>query len=146
MKLNLSVADVALLKLVLGEFNNGSTKKHIAALLAKIEKVEMLAGMKRTGITVGAALDAFKGVLGPRLLVPPSSAAGVFGQMAQRLKALGLTAADCVAVAKSANERWPRGAIRAESLVRQADSLLAEAQQDLPGTTRTPTKTYLEDL
>lgn len=100
------------------------------AIKAKLELAEMPVN-KPAGLKVADAISAFRGVLGRRLVEPPSAAYGVMGYMKQRIAALGLTVRDCETIAKVAAAEW-RGAVKAESLVRQADRLLAASQQSLP--------------
>lgn len=103
---------------------------------AKLEESEL--PVKRSSyLTVDDAIAAFRGVLGPRLIAPLPAAAGVKAQMKNRIQALGLTRADCESVARVAGVQWD-GQIRAESLVRQADKLMAEAQLELPTAPRKP--------
>lgn len=107
-----------------------ATSKLAASIVAKLEESEL--PVKRASyLTVPDAIAAFRGVLGPRLIAPPFSAAGVMGQMKNRIQALGLTKTDCETIAKVAGVGW-QGQIRAESLVRQADKLLTESQLPLP--------------
>lgn len=82
--------------------------------------------VKRVGITAGQLLDEFRVILGARLVLPPSSAVGVYAQIARRAEQLGLSIAQWRAVAREAGARW-RGPIRAESIVRQADVLMSDA-------------------
>lgn len=105
-------------------------QRNADSALAKLEESE-LPVKKSTCLTVPDAIAAFRWVLGPRLIAPPFSAAGVLGQMKNRIQALGLTKTDCEAIAKVAGVEW-EGQIRAESLVRQADKLLTESQLPLP--------------
>lgn len=105
-----------------------------AALSRAVDKLEAatLPVKKPTyGATVPQAIEAFRGVLGARLVCPPWTAKGVLAMMSKRLTALGLTVGDCTTIAKVAAAQW-QGAVRAESLVRQADKLLQESQLDLP--------------
>ncbi len=103
------------------------------AALKVIEKIEgSMKPKKAVGLSPVTAVEAFKEVLGNRLLAPLASANGVWGSMGARIKALGLSRGDCVTIAKSAKAEWRNGPIKAESLVRQAESLLAAAQQELP--------------
>lgn len=96
-----------------------------------MSKVEAsVAPDKGCSLPLKEATAAFREVLGNRLVLPPSGAAGVYAQMTKRLKALGLTRGDCVTVAKSAAAEW-RGPIKAVSLLNQADTLLAAAQGEL---------------
>lgn len=101
-----------------------------AAVLSKLEASELK--VKHTGLLIPEAIEAFKEVLGARLVIPPNGAAGVYMQIKRRIVALGLTRGDCTTVAKVAAVEW-EGRIKVESLVRQADTLLAQAQFPLPG-------------
>lgn len=76
-----------------------------------------------SGTSTREAIDAFRRALGNRLIVPPSTAGGVYASMQRRLTDLGIGPADCYEVARIAGVAWD-GPIRAESLVRQADKLL----------------------
>lgn len=96
------------------------------SFLLKLEKAEMLKGAKK-GLDPRTAVEAFREVLGDRLVAPLGS---VWGELGGRLRRLGLSRMDCVTIAKVAKEQWRRGPIKAESLVRQAEVLLAAAQQD----------------
>ncbi len=129
-------AEAALLKEILGFYvescrrNEGKVKtrlKEAESIISKLELAEM--PVKRgTYLAVNDAVAAFKEVLGQRLVAPGFQAVGVLSQMKNRIQALGLTRADCVSIAKTAGAQW-QGPIRAESLVRQADVLMAGAQQ-----------------
>ena len=92
-------------------------RKTIEGLFAKLDKSEAPRG---TGIDVKAAVAAFEGVLGTRLVRPMGA---VWGMMQNRIRALGLTEADCASIAAAAGGEW-EGRIKAESLVRQAEKLL----------------------
>lgn len=107
-------------------------KRHAVgvAALNKLEAAEMPVKKPTYGVTVPEAIEVFRGVLGRRLIAPPWSAAGVLAQMKNRLVALGLTRGDCTTIAKVAAAEW-QGPVRAESLVRQADKLMAMAQQEI---------------
>lgn len=102
--------------------------KDAASILEKLELAEMPV-KKAPGLSVNDAIAAFREVLGQRLLAPGYQAVGVLAQMKNRIQALGLTRDDCVRVATVAGAQW-QGVIRAESLVRQADKLLAGSQGD----------------
>lgn len=104
--------------------------------LAKLDLAE-LPVKKGTYLTTSDAIAAFREVLGQRLLAPGFQAVGVLAQMKNRIQALGLTRQDCTAIAKAAGAEW-QGVIRAESLVRQADKLLAGSQLALGQGQRTP--------
>jgi hypothetical protein len=103
------------------------------SLLDKIERAEMLRAGATKGLGAQRAVELFAEVLGSRLVRPPSGAGQSWGAMAARLKTLGLTETDCRTIARVAAAGWRPGPIRAESLVRQADVLLAGAQQQIPG-------------
>jgi len=145
-------AEREVIKYAIGELvsvRKASDHKHLDSVLAKLELAEMPV-KKGTYLTVPAAIDAFRGVLGNRLVAPPFSALGVLGKMKNRIQALGLTAADCVTVAKVAGAQW-QGVIKAESLVNQADKLLAESQLELdpgapPPPKRSPVQLGDEDI
>lgn len=97
--------------------------KYRDLVLAKLEAAE-LPVKKSAGISVMEVIGIFRGVLGNRLIAPPFTAVGVLAQMKNRIAALGLTEALCKQAAEEAGRRWT-GPIRAESIVRQADALLA---------------------
>lgn len=130
--LRLTKAERELIKAAVECFGGDSAKERKArdSILTKLELAE-LPVKKGTYLTVNDAIAAFKEVLGPRLLAPRFEARGVLGRMKNRIQALGLTRQDCVSIAKVASVQWA-GIIRAESLVRQADKLLVEAQQPMP--------------
>jgi hypothetical protein len=81
------------------------------------------------GLAPQVAIEAFREVLGKRLVLPLPAE---FGQLGVLLRTKGLTRMQCVSVAKTAAADWRPGPIRALSLVRQADVLLAGAQGDMP--------------
>lgn len=92
-------------------------QKLAGSINAKLDKSE---APKGTGVDVKVAVAAFQGVLGTRLIMPMGS---VWGIMQNRIRALGLTTADCTKIAEAAKGEW-RGPVKAESLVRQAEKLL----------------------
>lgn len=106
------------------ERSHKKSRKAWSSFIAKVRKSEA----KAAGLDVKAAVEAFRGVLGSRLILPMGA---VWGMMQNRIRALGLTEADCTAIAKVAAADWA-GRIKAESLVRQAEKLLSEGQT--PGT------------
>jgi hypothetical protein len=104
-------------------------KRALESVRTKLEVSALVKGKGRApGISVRAATDAFRRVLGDRLVLPPSGAAGVFAAMGKRLALLNLTEDDCEHVARAAAARW-RGPVKAESLIRQAETLLSDAPQ-----------------
>jgi len=115
--------------------DGGARKRTATAALAKLEASEL--PVRKNGLAAQTAVEAFVQVLGNRLVKPPAGAQGVWGAMGNRLRMLGLTRGDCVTIARVAGAAW-RGPIKAESLVRQADTLLSGAQSAIPGTPRGP--------
>lgn len=103
-------------------------QKLATSVNAKLDKAE---APKDTGVDVKVAVAAFEGVLGSRLTKPMGA---VWGIMQNRIRALGLTEEDCTKIAKAAAAEW-RGPVKAESLVRQAETLLQGT-----GTSSTPKK------
>lgn len=100
------------------------------SLLTKLDKAELMSGVKR-GLSPQDAVEAFKEVLGTRLVAPLGS---VWGEIGGRIRRLGLSRMQCVTIAKVAKDQWRPGPIKAESLVRQAEVLLSGAQQAVWGT------------
>lgn len=92
------------------------------------EKLRKSEAPKSTGIDVKAAVQAFEGVLGTRLVMPMGS---VWGIMQNRIRALGLTVEDCTKIATVAAGEWA-GRVKAESLVRQAEKLLQGDKTSTP--------------
>lgn len=106
-------------------------KKIVEGILTKLDLSELGLKKKSTGLAVPKAVEAFRGVLGARLIVPPTPGPSWWAQMSRKLADYGLTEGDCRTVAKVAAAQW-QGPIRAESLIRQADRLLSMSQQELP--------------
>lgn len=84
---------------------------------------------KTKGMSVGAAIEAFRGVLGRRLVLPPNPSVGWYAQMGNRLAALGMTPELCRTAAETAARNW-MGNIKAESIIRQADTLLHDSEEE----------------
>jgi hypothetical protein len=84
---------------------------------------------KPSGVSCSTAIDAFRSVLGPRLVVPPNPGAVYWVTMTRKLQALGVTREQCVQIATVAAEEW-QGKIKAESLVNQGAVLLATGVDD----------------
>lgn len=104
-------------------------RKTADSILEKLEKSEMVKGKGRApGIPYPKVLEAFRCELGDRL-VPPLG--GAVGMMLKRIGTLGLTLDDLHTIAREAGRRW-KGRIKAESLVRQAETLLHESRLDTP--------------
>lgn len=102
------------------------------SVLDKLIESERPKESRGAGLAVTDALDAFKSALGDRLVVPPTPGKPWWAMMGNGLKKYGLTRQQCVTIAKTAGAKWRSGFIKAESLVRQATVLLAEAQIELP--------------
>lgn len=124
--IRLSAKEVAYLQDILSDAAAGGTAH---ALLEKIDNAEIRQKTKAVGkgLAPQVAIEAFREVLGKRL-VPPLQ--GEFGQLGVLLRNKGLTRMQCISVAKTAAAEWRAGPIRVLSLVRQADVLLAGAQTD----------------
>lgn len=120
-------AERAVIKELVTEWMAGNDSKTGTSIIDKLEAAEL--PVKKSGLTVSDAIAAFREVLGARLVAPPFTAVGVLSQMKNRIAALGLTRGQCTTIAKVAAAEW-RGPVKAESLCRQADTLLAASQQD----------------
>lgn len=103
-------------------------KRLAESILDKLEKATMVKRKGPPGIEYGVLMGAFQEGLGSRLVAPMG---GVVGMMLSRARTLGLTRSDCVTIARAAGAKW-QGRIKAESLVRQAEVLLAEASDPHP--------------
>jgi hypothetical protein len=91
---------------------------------------------KRTpgeGISVARAIEVFRGALGRRLVVPAGQPGREwYIQLQRRISASGLTEALAKRAAEIAGAQW-RGSIKAESIIRQADTLLSEGNLSVMG-------------
>jgi hypothetical protein len=108
------------------------------SLLDKIDAQELKASVRSgeaKALPVQEAIAAFREVLGNRLVAPLPNQ---YGQAGVLLRNLGLSRGQCVSIAKTASAEWRSGPIRVLSLLRQADVLLAGAQQTIPGTAGGP--------
>mgnify|MGYP001577741393 CR=1 FL=1 len=84
---------------------------------------------KTSVLSVTAAIEAFRGVLGKRLVVPAGNpGAGWYAQLQNRINSSGLTPELCRTAAEMAAVMW-KGPIKAESVIRQADVLLSDAAE-----------------
>ena len=99
-------------------------KRDLAEAVKRIEMAE-LAGPKKKAPGIGwqAAADAMVGVLGKRLVLPPSPTAEWCGRMSAKLRDWGLTVEDCVTIATNA-KGWRTPSMSFETLVYKALSLL----------------------
>lgn len=80
-------------------------------------------------LTVNQAIGAFRSVLDRRLLVPPNGAGLVYIRMQAKLKDLALTHEQCITAATQAGRQW-QGNIKAQSILNQAEMLLANAESE----------------
>lgn len=98
-----------------------------SSLMERVTAAEMRPRKPKPSISVNAAVTAFRGVLGNRLVMPAGNPGpGWWSQLQSRLNASGMTEALCTEAARAAGSAW-RGPIKAESIIRQADVLLSEA-------------------
>jgi hypothetical protein len=106
-----------------------SSKVALAAL-AKLDASEKPVEKVSSGVSCAVAIEAFRKVLGPRLVVPPNPGAPYWVTMTRGLQSGGYTAEQCRRIAEVAAVEW-QGRIKAESLVRQGAELLTrEAPQE----------------
>lgn len=108
-----------------------STKVVSAAqsILAKLEESEH-PKEKSSGLTVNQAVTAFRSALDRRLVVPPNGAGLEYIRMQQRLESLALTYDQCVTAAMQAGREWPKGYIKAQSILNNAEKLLHGAESE----------------
>jgi hypothetical protein len=92
--------------------------------LDKLDRSELIRGKGRpsTATPIRDVMRVFSGVLGRRLIPPPSSGRQIWAQMQRRVDALGVDLEGCRELAEEAGRRW-QGSIKAESIVRQAERL-----------------------
>ena len=101
---------------------------------------------KGEGISVRKAIEVFRGVLGRRLVVPAGSPSpGWWAQLQKRLNDSGITEEHAQKAAEIAGANW-KGLIKAESIVRQIDTLLSEATISNMGTQLKPEAEDMTDL
>lgn len=111
-----------------------SHTKVTESILEKLDRSEVTPKKKREGMSVAAAIEAFRGVLGSRLVLPPNPSAGWYAMQSAQLTRLGMTPDLCRAVAMQAGSIW-QGNIKAESIIRQADRLLHDYVENGAGGT-----------
>lgn len=105
------------------------------SVLSKLDAAEVAPRKKSTALSVGAAIEVLRGVLGRRLVLPPGKlTAGWCAQMSNFLGKYGLTHELLKTAAVQASYEW-QGNIKAESVIRQADKLIHnfEAERALGG-------------
>jgi hypothetical protein len=133
---------LALLQTVSDCEANIKVRKLYESILTKLESAAL--SVKSVGLPVGQAIAAFAEALGSRLIAPPSGAGIIYAQMSRRIAALGLTRGQCLEIAKEAGHRWV-GAIKAESIVRQAEVLMS-AEVQSPGRSTPKQPVEMDDL
>ena len=92
-------------------------------ILEKLDRSEVAPRKKAEGMGVKEAVEAFRAVLGRRLIEPPNWTPQWAAMMSKRLALLGMTPDLCRAAALQAATEWA-GPVKVESIVRQADKLL----------------------
>lgn len=104
------------------------------SVLDKLEKSEMVKPSdKPSGIGWAAAAKAMREVLGPTLAVPSNPSVEWMVKMNNRIRDLGLSLQDCRSIAKVlAAKQWRVYSF--EKTIWAADTLLAEAQLEIPQT------------
>lgn len=108
---------------LLNECRGETSKKLRASILDKLEKSELVKKRPtQAGIGWRPAYDAMKGVLGNRLVLPPSLTGEWIGRMSYRIRVLGLTEEHCRTIAKNISG-W-RGVISFERVIMGADRYL----------------------
>lgn len=102
-------------------------EKISSELLVKLAALEEFGPLKKksTGLPVRTAIEAFREVLGPRLVLPPNPDATWWAIQSRALTSGGFTREHCLGIARVAGRKW-QGLIKIESLLRQATVLLAE--------------------
>lgn len=126
-------------------------RKALDSAKTKIEASELLSSKREGGapLSVGKAIDAFREVLGDRLVVPPTPGKLFWITMSRGLGVLGADEEQCRRIATVGGDQW-QGHIKAESLVRQGAVLLNQWGSFRPAaaTARasTPKTTYPNNL
>ena len=98
------------------------------SVIAKLDASEEPVAPKEKAFTLREAIEAFQSVLGQRLTTPPNPPVSWYIIQQRRLNMLGIGAPECCVIAAEAGQQWT-GRIKAESLVNQGASLLADAEQ-----------------
>lgn len=125
------------------------TKAELAAhssILAKLERSDLTKGTgKLPGIGWVAAANEMRKVLGDKLATPPKPDIGWMVKMNNRIRDLGLTPMNCASIARVLFAKGWR-IYSFEKAIWQADTLLAEAQLELPGVKRDHQPMEMEDI
>ena len=106
-----------------------------SAFYERVLAAEMKPKKKGGGLTVSQAVETLQGVLPKRLVLPaswPNPGGQWFAQLQNRINASGLTAAHIKAAGQVAAAQW-KGPIKAESIIRQTDVLLSDANMEKLG-------------
>lgn len=117
--------------------------KALQSAVAKIEASEFTVKKSKSPLAVGAAIDAIRGVLGNRLLLPPGYPGGVapawWAMMSRKLLFAGATVESVTLAATNAAKEWA-GQIKAQSIFNQLEALCQERAADGNSTPRKPPK------
>lgn len=109
-------------------------KKLAESIVAKLEKSELTkAGATAPGIGWVVAAGVMREVLGPTLATPPHPDPVWMMKMNNRIRTLGLSVQDCKSIAKVLWQKQWR-VYSFEKTIWNADTLLAEAQLEIPQT------------
>ena len=122
----------------------GDQRKAWSSFYERVLAEEMKKERAAAGYSVKAAIEASKGVLRSRLVLPAGQPSRVwFIQLQNKINNSGLTEELITKAAEIARDTW-RGPVKFESLVRQADSLLSETAP-LKSPKQSARKSYGED-
>ncbi len=115
-------------------FRDKKLREQWASFYQRVELARLAPPKKPSvSISVNGAIEIFRGVLGKRLVLPAGNpGAGWFAPLQKRLNDSGLTKEHCEAAAKVAAVMW-KGPIKAESIIRQCDVLLSDANMESVG-------------
>lgn len=126
-------------------FLDAVEKKTWSSFYTRVLAEEMKGTSKVTGYPVRDAIKAAEGVLGRRLVVPEHPGQVFYITLQKRINMSGLDADSIKRAAKAAGEQW-NGKVKFESLIRQADSLLADSTPLVKQKGGKHSEEYMEDL
>lgn len=124
---------------------DGHLLKAWSSFSQRLSADEMKGTSKVTGYPVRDAIKAAEGVLGRRLIVPEHPPALFYITLQKRINMSGLDGNSIKRAAEAAAEQWG-GKVKFESLIRQADSLLADSTPLVKQKGGKRSEEYLEDL
>lgn len=116
-------------------------QKAWSSFYERVQKAAMKPKNSGGGLSVREAVTVLQGVLGRRLVLPagfPRCGQVWFIQLQNRINASGLTAELVAKAGKEADKQWRNGRIKFESIIRQADTLLADVRLDEESGESTP--------